>query len=242
MKTIKYLLILSSLIFSVNQSNAWNSSYRFFDGSPEIKADTTFRNLTLVQADSLIDSNAYNPDFVIIDLRTPADYNAGHINHAININYYAADFDAILDTLDKTKAYLIYCQSGSRSGLTFTKMRSKHFVVVYNMLGGFSAWRNAGYPYVTGTTGLEDQLSTQAGLGIFPNPASRYFYIETGDSLPENTLVEMYNVRGVKVVSDVFGPGNKIHIDAGNFVSGMYYCRTYRPGMPVKTGKILIKK
>jgi len=243
MKRIIYFLIHAGLLYPGSLMMAGNKySHHPPVNFTEIKADTTFRNLTVVQADSLIDSNVFNPDFRIIDVRTPSEYGSGHLEHAVNINFNAADFDASLDTLDKTKVYLIYCQSGGRSGQTFTKMRAKHFVVVYNMLGGFSAWLAGGYPYVTNTTGIEDETTVSAGVNVYPNPASQYFYIETSDISPENTLVETFNHTGERVTTEHFNYGNKIRIDAGKLIPGIYFYRLTRQAMPVSIGKILIIK
>jgi len=242
MKRIKHLLTFSLLIcFCISVNAEHNNRSCFSAGFTEIKADTTFRNLTVFQADSLIDSNAYNPDFIIIDLRTPSDYNAGHINNAININYYATDFDTSLDTLDKTKIYLIYCQGGSRSGQTFTKMRIKHFVVVYNMSSGFSAWLTAGYPYVTNTTEIENEYIVPNEVNIYPNPASQYFFIETNELVSSNTIVEMYDLNGKNVMTKLFSSRDKIQIYVGEFIQGIYFYRIVSKDLPPKNGKVMIK-
>lgn len=235
--------MLAGLIYPVSLMIAGNKYSHYHQVTyTEIKADTTFRNITVVQADSLIDSNIYNPDFRIIDVRTPLEYGTGHIEHAVNINFNAADFDASLDTLDKTKSYLIYCQSGGRSGQAFTKMRAKHFVVVYNMLYGFTAWRNAGYPYVTNTTGVENESAVSAGVNVYPNPASHYFYIETSNIPPENTIAEIFNAAGKNMMTELFATGNRLRIDAGKLIPGIYFYRLTRKGMPVSCGRLLIKK
>ena len=42
-----------------------------------------------------------NPDAVVLDIRTPEEFAAGFIEGAINIDFYASDFTAQLDQLDK---------------------------------------------------------------------------------------------------------------------------------------------
>jgi len=243
MKRIKYYLILLMLISANCLLKAGiNLTFADLTVSDRIKADTTFRNLTVVQADSLIDSNIYNPDFRIIDVRTPSEYGSGHLEHAININFNASDFDTSLDTLDKTKVYLIYCQGGSRSGQTFTKMRAKHFVVVYNMLGGFTAWHNGGYPYVTNTPGIEDEFAVTGKTTAYPNPASSYFYIETGDVSPCVVLVTIVNLAGEKIIPEFVASTHKIKFDASGLKSGLYIYSVSRQGLTVDSGKIQIIK
>ncbi len=77
-------------------------------------------------------------DAVIIDVRTPDEFSAGHIESAVNIDYYAADFKESLSALDKSKTYLIYCRSGNRSGRTLSIMQDMDFSKVYNLNGGYN--------------------------------------------------------------------------------------------------------
>lgn len=63
----------------------------------------------------------------IIDVRTPAEYAAGHIAGAQNIDVEAADFGSKIAALDKTAPYLVYCHSGRRSGIAATQMAAAGF-------------------------------------------------------------------------------------------------------------------
>ena len=105
-------------------------------------------DVNLEEAYALIVDNLSNPDFVIIDVRTPGEYASGHIEDAINIDFYAEDFDEQLDELDRDKIYLIYCQSGNRSGKALDKMEALGFQEVYNMLGGIVNWERTNLPTV----------------------------------------------------------------------------------------------
>ena len=67
------------------------------------------------------------PNLVVIDVRTPAEYAAGHIAGAQNIDVEAADFGTRIATLDKKGAYLVYCHSGRRSGLAADQMAKAGF-------------------------------------------------------------------------------------------------------------------
>jgi rhodanese-related sulfurtransferase len=64
---------------------------------------------------------------VVIDVRTPGEYAAGHIAGARNIDVEAADFGSKIASLDKTAAYLVYCHSGRRSGMAAAQMASAGF-------------------------------------------------------------------------------------------------------------------
>lgn len=105
-------------------------------------------DITPQEALTLIDDNRSNPDFVIIDVRTREEFSGGHIENAANIDFYSETFRDMLDNLDKSKTYLIYCRSGARSGSTLDIMAGLNFEEVYNILGGMIQWRAADFPIV----------------------------------------------------------------------------------------------
>jgi len=104
--------------------------------------------VTPQEAFNMIESNRNNPDFVIIDIRTPEGFAAGYIEGAINIDYYSATFEDELDSIDKNKMYLIYCQWGNRSGATLATMEGLKFMEVYDIKSGIEAWLAEGLPVV----------------------------------------------------------------------------------------------
>jgi rhodanese-related sulfurtransferase len=106
-------------------------------------------NKTAAECYTIIQENKGNPDFIILDVRTPAEYAGGHIENAVNIDYYADDFEETLDSYDKNKTYLMYCRTASRSAAVLKIMQRLEFKEVYNMQGGINAWVSAGYPTVS---------------------------------------------------------------------------------------------
>ncbi len=117
-------------------------------GGCVLNGTATIEDITPQEAFTLIQSNQNNPDFVIIDVRTPQEFAEGHIENASNIDFYSATFREELDNLDKNKTYLIYCRSGSRSGSALDIMAEHDFSEVYNMSGGIIAWDIEGLPTV----------------------------------------------------------------------------------------------
>jgi len=105
-----------------------------------------FEAVTPKEAYALIQKNKANPKFVILDVRTPKEFASGHIEDAINLDYYAKTFLDDLDRLDQTKTYLIYCRTGNRSGKTFNFMKELRFQKVYHMVGGITRWQAEGLP------------------------------------------------------------------------------------------------
>jgi len=104
--------------------------------------------VTPQEAFNMIESNRNNPDFVIIDIRTPEEFTEGYIEGAINIDYYSATFEDELDSIDKNKMYLIYCEWGNRSGATLATMEGLKFMEVYDIKSGIEAWLTEGLPVV----------------------------------------------------------------------------------------------
>jgi rhodanese-related sulfurtransferase len=69
----------------------------------------------------------------IIDVRTVEEFNAGHLDGAVNIPVEVGDFVGSVSTLDPGGKYLIYCKSGRRAGLAIEKMTQLGFTDVSNL-------------------------------------------------------------------------------------------------------------
>lgn len=86
------------------------------------------------------------PDTIILDVRSPREYAAGHIKNSVLIDFNAKDFDEKIKQLDKSKTYLVHCAVGGRSAKACSKMDSFDFPKVVNLEGGIKAWEKAGKP------------------------------------------------------------------------------------------------
>jgi rhodanese-related sulfurtransferase len=107
----------------------------------------TASKLQLTTVSDVADIVASPPDgLVILDIRTPEEFAAGHLAGAINIDYYASDFEAKLSTLDLEVPYVMYCNSGNRSSNALPLMDTIGFREVYELDGGIQAWYSAGRP------------------------------------------------------------------------------------------------
>ena len=76
----------------------------------------------------------------IIDVRTEKEYSEGHIPDAQNIDVQKEDFSAQIQSLDKSKTYLLYCRSGKRSAKALNILKEAGFQKVYHLKGGFIEW------------------------------------------------------------------------------------------------------
>ena len=81
---------------------------------------------------------------VILDVRTPGEFNEGHIKGAVNVDYEGMNFEGEVNKLDKAKTYAVYCRSGRRSGLATEVMAKNGFKSIFNLNGGVIDWQNAG--------------------------------------------------------------------------------------------------
>ncbi|MFT6079032.1 MAG: 3-mercaptopyruvate sulfurtransferase SseA [Planctomycetota bacterium] len=66
------------------------------------------QRITDVTAAQAVELIATNKDVVVLDIRTPAEFAAGHIAGAININYAGDNRDEQLGALDKSKTYVMH--------------------------------------------------------------------------------------------------------------------------------------
>jgi rhodanese-related sulfurtransferase len=85
---------------------------------------------------------------VTLDVRTPGEFNEGHVEGAQLIDFQSGNFENEIATLDKSKTYAVYCRSGSRSGQAVKVMSDAGFTSVYNLNGGVIDWTIAGLPLV----------------------------------------------------------------------------------------------
>lgn len=82
---------------------------------------------------------------VVLDIRTPEEFNEARLADAVNVDFYAADFADQLDGLDKDDPYVMYCRSGNRSSDAVKTMKDLGFVEVYEIDGGIVNWYDSGF-------------------------------------------------------------------------------------------------
>jgi len=107
-------------------------------------------DVTPPEAAALIESHLGDPDFVILDVRTLEEYNAGHLEGAVSLCVLcqSPDFLDAAISIGKSKTYLVYCRTGRRSVTAVTIMAENGFPNLYNMTGGITQWISDGLPVV----------------------------------------------------------------------------------------------
>ena len=126
----------------------------------------TYKNVVAAEAQQLIQEKG---NLIILDVRTQSEYDSGHILNAVLIP--VAELADRLGELDRTKAILVYCRSGSRSAQASQILVNNGFLQVYNLEGGLVAWQEAGAivnhpPIIERLTANENQLSPASSCQI----------------------------------------------------------------------------
>ncbi len=126
----KYILFLFTAIVMSGCTNAQTSN----EGSSSLPA-TEFAEKIKATENS-----------TILDVRTPGEFEKGHLENAVNIDWNGNDFDLRISELDKSKTIFVYCLSGGRSHGAAEKMRQSGFAKVIEMAGGMMEWRANSLP------------------------------------------------------------------------------------------------
>lgn len=98
-------------------------------------------NETKVSVEEAYELIQSNKDILILDVRTPAEFKAGHIKNAKNIPYDV--LPVRINEIDryKEKIVLVHCQSGGRSSSAVNTLEKNGFVKIYHMNRGLGAWK-----------------------------------------------------------------------------------------------------
>jgi thioredoxin len=98
----------------------------------------------LVSVQAFSEALELTPNATIIDVRTPEEFQLGHLKDAVNFNVLSPDFQSQVGKLDKTQPVFVYCKVGGRSADAVGKMKGMGFTTIYDMKGGYMAWASAG--------------------------------------------------------------------------------------------------
>jgi rhodanese-related sulfurtransferase len=82
----------------------------------------------------------------LVDVRTPGEFSAGHIEGARLMDWSGGQLQAEWQSLDKNKPVVMYCASGRRSAAASEFLRKNGFTDITDLAGGFGAWSSAGMP------------------------------------------------------------------------------------------------
>jgi rhodanese-related sulfurtransferase len=100
----------------------------------------TPKNIKTIEATAFTEKIKATEKPQILDVRTPEEFNADHIENAENVNWLGDSFVQDSKKYDKTKPVFVYCRSGARSKKATAKLEELGFENIYEMEGGFLKW------------------------------------------------------------------------------------------------------
>ena len=130
----------SFLVFSILLLLAIGNPGHLFSQEADVKSDKY-----LIEPEDF-KSSIEKKNAVILDVRTPEEFEEAHVVGAINIDYKDENFPDEIQKLDKGKKYFIYCRSGKRSANSRKIMNELGIKKVYDLNGGIIAWKKQEYP------------------------------------------------------------------------------------------------
>ncbi|HJW27837.1 MAG TPA: rhodanese-like domain-containing protein [Saprospiraceae bacterium] len=134
-----FIIALTALTFVIS-----------FSCKPSTKGDEVAKSDTAIVDDNLksLDKQAFEEGFkksgsVLIDVRQPQEFEQGHIEGAININFFDPEFKNKLLDLDRDKTYYLYDKTEARSYRSMKFMETNDFKNVFILKGGWKEWNTA---------------------------------------------------------------------------------------------------
>lgn len=108
--------------------------------------DEGYPVLSPSEARETIGKRSGDPGFVLLDVRTPKEFDAERIAGAVIVDYNSPSFRDKIAKLDRSKSYLVYCRTGNRTNGAVKVMRELGFPNVSVFPGGITKWKEAGFP------------------------------------------------------------------------------------------------
>ena len=79
-------------------------------------------------------------DYILVDVRTTEEYELGHIQDALNFDYYSESFQNDILTLDKSSSIVLYCRTQNRSTKTANYLKENGYKEIAVLEGGITSW------------------------------------------------------------------------------------------------------
>ena len=99
-------------------------------------------------------------DYILVDVRTAEEFESGHIQDAVNFDFYSESFDNDILTLDKSSSIILYCRTQNRSTKTANYLKENGYKEITVLVGGITSWVKNGndlvYNFSDKTNSTED--------------------------------------------------------------------------------------
>lgn len=143
MKILNHFILIAAVLISVScKSDASKSEVQGETAENLVTpSQNSVKNISAAEVKTLMQDN---PEIEILDVRTPAEYRAGHLKKSDNVDIFGSDFSKTIKNLDPEKTYLVYCAVGGRSNQAAQLMKQQGFNNVYNSKDGFTSLKRVG--------------------------------------------------------------------------------------------------
>jgi rhodanese-related sulfurtransferase len=194
MKTI-LLIVLIIIAFQITIS-AQNSC-------SDLPIGNLISDISPTQAKDTIEAYIDKDWFVILDVRTPTEYNSMHIEEGVLLNFNSGVFSTEVSKFDRNKVYILHCASGARSAQAKIIMQNLGFYRVYNMTGGINSWSGSGYPTTTNVAAHANACVNEYNFeNIIVGNSESYTFKITNAANDLLTISDISNLDGTEFSTD----------------------------------------
>ena len=174
MRTILKVMILFIIV-------AMNTPFSLFAGQAsleQVKHNVNYLHKTVmggqphVSAKKFKEIIASDEKFVLLDVRSEAEYKAAHLPGALHIERGRIEW-VLPNIIKKTdRKIYVYCQDGKRSGFTTERLLEIGYTNTSHIVDGFEGWATTGYPvynmhgeFFLGPSGYNKREPTIGNIG-----------------------------------------------------------------------------
>ena len=101
------------------------------------ETSSSYKTISSTEAQQMIEDNK---DALILDVRTAAEYQSGHIPNAVNLSNEDIQAGKVDSLKDKSQLIMVYCRSGNRSRQAAQKLAELGYTNVVDF-GGIQSWQ-----------------------------------------------------------------------------------------------------
>lgn len=105
---------------------------------------------------------------VVLDVREKEEYREGRLEGAVSVPRGFLEMKMDAEVPDKSTPIIAYCAGGVRSLLAGKVMKEMGYEDVTSMSGGYTAWKNEGYPFVQDRQFTQEQLTRYSRHFLLP--------------------------------------------------------------------------
>jgi rhodanese-related sulfurtransferase len=112
-------------------------------------ADDIYNSASAIEVNAANEFVLEHDDGVILDVRTPIEFEMSHIIGSVNVDVQNNSFEQLVTQLDPNKNYIVHCTknpAGGRSSRALELMQKLGFKHLYSLEGGYVAWKEAELP------------------------------------------------------------------------------------------------